>query len=165
VVVGDVRLEKADAVRIHALFLNPLLRECQPLLLLRVELLLQLCVPLQHGHHLFLQVLYLLDILLFELNDVGLQLCDFEAEELDFLVFVGDESVECVYLLVGDFQLEPQLFDLIVLLLDGIPQVADSFLLLVGTDRKDMLLDFGHLVLQQLVFLSQDLVLLLEQSG
>ena len=131
-VARNIRLEECYPVQVRTLLLHPPLRKRHPLLLLRVKFLLQLSVTPHHCTHLLLQILDFLSVALLQTYDLSLQLRYFVAEKLDFLVFVFEKRVESGNLLVGDLKLEFEFLDLAVLLLDGVPEVGDGFLLLVG---------------------------------
>lgn len=131
-VARNIRLQECYPVQVRTLLLQPPRRKRHPLLLLRVEFLLQLRVPPHHCCHLLLQILDLLRVALLQTDDLSLQLRYLIAEKLDFLVFVFEKGVESGDLLVGDLELEFEFLDLGVLLLDGVPEVGDGFLLLVG---------------------------------
>jgi hypothetical protein len=99
-VTGNIRLEKRYSVQVHIFLFHPFLSKRYPLLLLRVEFLLQLSISSNHSRHFRLQIFNFFSITLLQTDDLTLQLYDFIAEKLDFLVFVLEESFESQNFLV-----------------------------------------------------------------
>lgn len=56
-------------------------------------------------------------------------------------------------LVVRDFQLKSELPYLIILLFDGVSQIADGFFLFEGIQWKEIPFYFAKLIFQQFVFL------------
>jgi hypothetical protein len=149
-------------VEVDALLLHPLLLEGQPVHLRLVALGLQLAVALEREVDALLELLQLLGVPLLELVELLLHLCQLVGEEGDLLVLVLDERGQRCVLLGGDVQLEAQFLDLAVLLLDGVPEVGNHVVLLVGTAEHQVLLYLAEFPPQQLVLLPQDLILFLD---
>lgn len=98
------------------------------------------------------------------LADLHLHLRHFRSQEPNLLVFALADAGEGSILLGKYFQFEAELPDFAVLLLDGVPQVADDLLLAAARPEKQALLDFVQLVSQEGVFLPQQLVFALHPA-
>lgn len=119
-------------MQVDTFLLQPLLFSFEPFQLALVEFFLHLPVRMDHEAQFLFYTLVSLPMLMSHLSQFVLKRLYFRSQQLQFLFFCLQQTIQCAYLFIGDLKFQLQLSDRRVLLLNSVAEIGDELLFFGG---------------------------------